>query len=168
MKACRGILILVLLVSAGCYYDSPITEEHSLPIDTNLLGVWQEISDLPDDSDRMVVLKLSETEYLVHYPVSKEGGYYRAYPFSLGGVQGIQVEVLGSGAGPVEQGEKDIFAVVSYSLADGDLELKILNEKLVDAELSGSAAIRGAFLENRGSEDLFVEPGMFRRVNAGD
>ena len=171
MKAYRWILICVLLLSAGCYYDSPLTEEHSLPIDTNLLGVWQEIADdgvLPDESDRMVVLKLSETEYLVHYPVRKEGGYYRAYPFSLGGVEGIQVEVLGSGSGPVEEGEMDIYVVVSYSLTDGDLELRILNEKLVDDELSGSTAIREAFLKNKDAKDLFTDPGKFRRIEKQD
>lgn len=171
MKAYRGILIAVLLVCAGCFYDSPLTGEHSLPIDSNLIGVWQEIADdgaLPDQSDRMVVLRLSETEYLVHYPTRKEGGYYRAYPFSLGGVEGIQVEVLGSGTGPLEQGETDIYVVVSYSIIDGDLELSILNEKLVDDELSGTAAIKEAFLKHRGSEELFVEPGKFRRVQAGD
>jgi len=171
MRACSLTLIAALLLSAGCQYDSPLTEEHSLPIDPALLGVWEEISDDGDPlegMDRMVILKFSATEYLVHYPVKSDGEYYRAYPFNLGGVEGVQLEFLGSGSGPIEEGEEDVYIVASYSLGNGELEIKILNEKLVDDELSGSAAIREAFLKNKDAEDLFTDPGKFRRVEDQD
>lgn len=171
MKARCWSLVIALLVLAGCYYDAPLTAEHPLPVDSTLPGVWQEIADdgtLLDESDRMVILKFSDTEYLVHYPARKEGGYYRAYPFKLEGVEGVQVQALGSGSGPIESAEEDIYIVVSYSILDGDLEIKILNTDLVDDDLSGSVAIREAFLKNRDADDLFVEPGRFRRVAEQD
>jgi hypothetical protein len=167
MKAYRWILISVLLVSAGCQYDSPLTGEHSIPIDPTLLGVWEEMPDEGDslpEAPRMIILKFSETEYLVHYPVGKDGGYYRAYSFSLGGVDGVQLEVVGSENGPIDSTEEDIFLVASYAMINGELEVKLLNEELVDDVLTGSAAIREAFLKNKDSKDLFTDPGKFRRV----
>jgi hypothetical protein len=171
MKARSLTLIAALLVFAGCQYDSPLTDEHSVSIDRALLGVWEEIPDdgaSLDELNRMVVLKFSETEYLVHYPVKKNGGYYRAYPFSLGGVEGVQLEILGSGSGPIEEDEDDIYIVASYAIINGELEVQLLNEQLVDDDLPGSAAIREAFLKNKESKDLFTDPGKFRRVENQD
>ena len=171
MRARSLSLIAALLLFAGCQYDSPLTEEHSIPIDPALLGVWEEMpddGDSPGEAARMIVLKFSETEYLVHYPVGKDGGYYRAYSFSLGGLDGVQLEVVGSENGPIDSTEEDLFLVASYSIINGELEVKLLNGELVDDVLTGSEAIREAFLKNKDSKDLFTDPGKFRRVEKQD
>ena len=40
----------------------------------------------------------------------------------------------------------------------------MINTDLVDDALESSEALRKAFLENQENEDLFMDPGKFRRV----
>lgn len=171
MKVVSLVLTVVTLALAGCLYDAPLVGENSIPIDSALLGVWEEVADDPDamveSPERMLILPFSGTEYLVHYPVNDKGGYYRAYRFNLGGVDGVQLQFIGDPKGPVD--DEDKFLVASYSIdADGNLVIKLLNDKLVEDELSGSEAIREAFLEHKDAKDLFTDPGTFKRVANGD
>ena len=70
----------------------------------------------------------------------------------------------GSNEGPPDQGEKGLYHVASYQLSDAKLEIKLLNEKLVDDELKKSAELTRAFLEHKENKNLFVNPVKFRRI----
>ena len=69
----------------------------------------------------MMILKYSDTEYLVHYS-TKEGLYYRAYPINVGGVPCVQIQVIGNGEGPIGENEKVRYTVVSYTVQGGGAE----------------------------------------------
>ena len=166
MKATAALLVTAVLLLAGCVYESPVTAEHTIPIDRSVLGVWRSVPEKgkePGDV-RMMVLRYSDTEYLVHYPAGKDGLYYRGYPVQVGKVSCVQLEVIGTEDGPLDKDAKELFCVVSYSLANGELEVKVLNTDLVGKELKNSEALRGAFLEYQGDKDLFTGPARFGRV----
>ena len=112
----------------------------------------------------MKILKFSSTEYIIHYPVGENAMYFRAYPVKVGGVSCVQLKAIGSNEGPPDQGEKGLYHVASYQLSDAKLEIKLLNEKLVDDELKKSVDLPRSFLKNKENKNLFVNPVKFRRI----
>ncbi len=159
------LAVLGAAILSSCLYDEPLAENSGIRIDPELLGLWERQPDDPSErADWMMVLKWSDTEYLVHQPAGDEGIYYRAYPIGPGGVSCIQLEVLGSGSGPVEEGSAGRFHVASCHLRDGQLVVKSINPELVAKELKTRKALQQAFLERRDDPHLFTEPMLFRRV----
>jgi hypothetical protein len=170
------MLVIVALFLVGCEYESPLTKEHSISVDSAVLGLWELVPEKGEDSDqnmRMLILKYSGTEYLIHQFEGKYGMYYRGYPIKIGNVPCVQIESIGTENGPLdkddiyvtpETNEWPIFDVVSYALANGELTIKILNTDLVDNELKDSEALRKSFLKHKGNKDLFIKPDKFRRI----
>jgi len=167
MRYFAVLLAACFLVIAGCEYEAPLTDEHSIPIDSAVLGLWElipEEGNKPKPEERAMVLKYSDTEYLIHYPLGEEGMYFRGYLINIGGISCIQVERIGSASGPPDEDDMDRFHVVSYKVENGNLVVKILNTDLVDDGLKDSKALKKAFLKHKDNESLFRDPGIFRRV----
>ncbi len=159
-------IIAVTLFIAGCQYLAPLTEEHNIAVDPSVIGLWEEVPDgdkPPDPDDRMLILKYSDTEYLVHYPTRKDEGYYRVYPIKINGIPCVQIQLIGTADGDVKKGDRK-YQVATYSVSNNELEIKTLNTDLVDKDLPDTASIRQAFLKNKDKKDLFTNPGKFRRV----
>ena len=153
---------------AGCQYESPLTKEHSIAVDPAVLGVWeliQEKDGKPHQDERMMILKYSDTEYLVHYPIGgNDEAYYRGYLIKIAGLSCVQLQILGTDDGPLQKDEKDRFLVASYRLTGGQLEIKTLNTDLVDDDLKTTDQLRKAFLKHKDNKELFRNPGVFRKI----
>jgi len=165
MKHAALTVVALTLFIAGCQYLAPLALEHNIPIDPSVIGLWEEVpeGDKPSDpDDRMLILKYSDTEYLVHYPTRKDEGYYRAYPVKVDGISCVQIQQIGTAEGDFKDARK--YHVVSYSISSGELEIKVLNTDLVDKNLQDTALLKQAFLEKKDNKDLFTNPGRFRRV----
>ncbi len=84
MKYAAGFAIVAILVIAGCGgYQVPLTEEHNILIDQSFLGLWEEVSPgdkPPNPEERMLILKYTDTEYLVHYPCGKRWNVFSRVP----------------------------------------------------------------------------------------
>lgn len=167
MKCKLALLTVAVLLITGCEYESPLTKEHNIAVDSAVLGLWEAIPDKgeePKQNERMMILKYSGTEYLIHYPVGKDGSYFRGYPIKIGGVSCVQLQAIGTDDGPPKKDEKDLFHVVSHRLAGAGLEIKILNTELVDDDLKTTEALTLSFLKHKGNKKLFINPGRFRRI----
>ena len=166
MKYRVMVPVLVFLLLAGCAYESPFTSEHNIAIDPAVLGLWEPQADGDEESGQegLMVLKYSDTEYLIHYPTGKDGIYYRGYPIKIGGIACVQLQVIGTHDGPPKKDEKKLFHAVSYRLTDSGLEIRTLNTELVEADLKTTEELRKAFLKHKGNKDLFKDPGVFRRM----
>ena len=165
MKRAVMLFVLAAVFFVGCNYEAPLTEEHKVSVDPAVLGLWKPSvaeGEEPED-EQMVILKYSDTEYLIHYPV-EDGIYYRVYPIKIGGVSCVQTQAIGTNEGPVEKDTKELFGVVSYKLIDGKLEVKTLNTELVSDKLKDSESLRKEFIKNRDNKELFTNPGIFKRV----
>lgn len=160
-----GVAAAIVLLT-GCEYEAPLTSEHSIAIDRALVGVWGEVPESGKDpaEPQMMILAYSETEYLIHYPIGDDGIYYRGYPVKIGDKACVQLKVIGTEEGPVEKGELQLFHVAKYTLNEGVLEIQLLNSDIVDNDLKTSDALYQAFLENIGEQDLFENPGQFRKL----
>ena len=171
-EAIRMRRMMVLLAAsvwlfAGCEYIAPLTDEHSIAVDSSVLGLWELIPEEGKETkqdERMMILKYSETEYLIHYPAGEGGLYYRAYPIKIKDVSCVQLQVIGSEDGLPEKDETELFHVASYRLVDGRLEIKTLNTDLVKDDLKTTNALREAFIKHKDNKDLFKYPEVFKKA----
>ena len=165
MKLAGILAIVAFLVIPGCDYLAPLTEEHTIPVDASVLGLWEETprGDKPSSPDeRILILKYTDTEYLIRYPAGKDGLYFRGYPVKVEGVSCVQIQQIGTADGDIEKEDRK-YQVISYTLSNGELEIRTLNTDL-DKNLPDGAALRGALLKHKDNKDLFNNPGKFRRV----
>lgn len=166
MKSKMLIFATVVLLLAGCRYESPFTTDHNIAIDSAVLGLWELKPDGKDDSARdelMMILKYSDTEYLIHYPLGKEGLYFRGYPIKIGDISCVQIQLIGSNDGQPKIDMRELFNAVSYRLIDGDMAIKTLNTDLVNNDIKTIAELRETFLKHKDNQDLFNNPGVFRK-----
>ncbi|MCD4721887.1 MAG: hypothetical protein K8S13_18810 [Desulfobacula sp.] len=168
MKYIMMMFVTAILLLVGCEYESPLTKEHNIAVDPAVLGVWEPIQvndDKTKNDERMMILKYSDTEYLIHYPPGgNDEAYYRGYPIKIGGVSCVQLQIIGTADGPFKKNEKGLFHVASYHLTDGQLEIKLLNTDLVDDSLKTTDGLREAFLKHKENKELFNDPGVFRKI----
>ncbi len=162
------IFATAILLLVGCEYEAPLTKEHNIAVDPEVLGVWEPVQDKDDKAkqdERMVILKYSDTEYLIHYPPGgSDEAYFRGYPIKIGGVSCVQLQILGTDDGPLQKDEKGIFLVASYRLTDSQLEIKLLNADLVDDAFKTTDLLREAFLKHKDNKELFKNTGAFRKT----
>ncbi|MHB8809437.1 MAG: hypothetical protein ACYC9M_05425 [Desulfobulbaceae bacterium] len=166
-KLIHLLLAALVLFSAGCRYEAPLTENHTIPVDSSVLGLWEYVpaeDETPGTPEQMMVLQYSETEYLIHYPTGKDAMYFRGYLIRVGDVTCVQLQLLGTEDGPVDKDERKLFHVASYRLAADELVVRTLNTDLVADDLKDAAALRALFLKHQGSAELFADPGRFRKV----
>ena len=146
----------------GCEYEAHLTEDHNIRIHSYLLGLWEIV---PDDGnlkkERMMILKFSDTEYIIHYPIEGNAIYSRDYPVKIGGVSCVQLQAIGTNESTPDVGKKNLCHIGSYRLENVELAIRLLNEKLVDYDPKTSAALTQSFL---GNKKLLVNPGKFQRV----
>ena len=170
MKTNLTVLSLVVLVFAGCRYVAPLSEEHVVPVDAEILGLWEEVSDAAGEKEekvQMAILKFSDTEYMIHYPVEGDEQYYwRAYPIEVGGVSCVQVQMLGTKNGLAGMDAKRLYQVMAYKVEERMLGMATMNSELVSDDIKTSAELKAAFLKNKDDEDLFEKSDavIFRRV----
>lgn len=170
MKTTAFLLAVSALLFTGCRFKAPLVKETTLPIDPAVIGLWEPVPEDgkdPEADKRMLVLKFSDTEYIVRQPVGEGVIHYRAYPIELGGVRCVQLEAIGDGKGPLG-GDAEIttpFQVVSYQVKDGKLVVSMLSEELFPDKLKTTEALQEAFLKHKDREDLFGEAKEYRKVD---
>jgi hypothetical protein len=168
MRCIPVLMIVTALFLAGCKYEAPLTKHHAIPVDSSVLGVWEPQPDKIEESgvdERMLILRYSDTEYLVHYPPGgNDETYYRGYPIKIGGISCVQLQVIGTKDGTPKRDVKELFHVVSYELNKGILEIRTLNTDLVDDKLKTTEALVKSFLSHKDNKDLFANSFRFKQI----
>jgi len=169
------LLLAVVLLTAGCPYHVPLTEEHTLLIDQELFGAWIESEDPEKDKDKqteLIIMPFSETEYVLCYHSNLNGTLYlRGYPINMGGVSCVQLQLIGpvnfNPAEPYSADNKsNHYGVATYEIKGGTLEVRLLNKKVVSDKITTSEALQEAFLANIDNERLFQDLVVFRDTGA--
>jgi len=119
-----------------------------------------------DADEMMLVLKYSDTEYVVRYPSGKDAMFFRGYPIKVGDLQCVQIQLLGEKDQPADDDDRK-YHIVACRLAEGVLELKTLNTDLIPSTLATGADVLKAIKANLADPDLFKDPGKFRKVVKG-
>lgn len=163
---CLRFFLAVALLPAGCLYETPLAEQTDAPVEPALLGTWEFVppEEKSNEIERMLILAFSGTEYLVQYPVGgNDEAYYRAYAARVGDVPCVQLQLIGTPAGPPKD-DPTLYHVAVCTLDGDELEIKFLNTDLVGTDLKTSDELRAKFLEHRNNPDLFTNAGKWRRA----
>ncbi|MDP3283424.1 MAG: hypothetical protein Q8M56_03240 [Desulfobacterales bacterium] len=166
MKLKIIFMVALMFVIAGCEYETSLTDEHKIPVDKAVLGLWDAVPEnggVSDPKERLMVLKYTDTEYLVHYPAGDEGFYFRGYPIRIGGISCVQIRLIGDSNGDIKTGDRK-YQVVSYQFVSGELEVKTLNTDMVDKKIIDRNKLNTVFLKNKNKGELFRNPARFRKA----
>lgn len=171
MKYSFAILFFVLVGLAGCEYKAPLSEEHVIAIDPLVIGVWERLPDKDEsqgegtkpEDERVTVQKNSDTEYSVSFPVEGKELRLRAYPIKLGKIACLQLQFTEQFEA-LTVTEVRMYAVLSYQLVGGILDVKLLNPELVKDDLKTSEALAEAFIKHQDDPKLFMDVWKFRKV----
>jgi len=167
MKHFFCLLSVAIILTTGCVHEAPLTTEHTIALDPALLGLWELVpgeAKGDSDEDRMVIMRWSDTEYLVQIPLGAEGDFFRAYPVEIGGHSLIQAEYVGNYGRGLYPPEETFFPIISYEMMEGILIVNSLNPEVVDDKITEGEVLREAFLTNKDRQDLFTPPVHYRRI----
>jgi hypothetical protein len=155
--------LLLVLLGTSCIYKQPLVRENALPVDPHFIGLWEEIpeNEKTSNGDRMLVLKYSDTEYLVQ---QDEELYYRGYPIKIGGLDCIQLQLIGSNNGDLATKKMKRFLVARATIENDHLEIRWLDKDLVDDDLESTKDLAKAFLKHKDNPKLFHEHARFKRI----
>jgi len=164
MKGLLTVITVIVLVAAACEYQEPLSGKQGILIDESALGVWEAMpeKDGTPPKEYLLALKISPTEYFVHYKIKSEDMYFRAYPIKVGGIFCLQLQLIGTSTGPAPKNEPQ-YQVAMYQIKGDELSIRMLNTSVVGEKL-GSVSMREVFLKNQDNDKLFREPGKFKRV----
>lgn len=154
---------LAALALAGCDYTIPLVKNAAIPIDQQLIGLWQQ-ADAGNPTERLVVLPLGSREYLVVYPAGKpESMFARGCHWRHPSAPLMQVEWLGTAAGQRPRDNRT-YQYVNYALAGDTLTVRLLNSDVVKRESPTAEALVQSILANRDHPDLYRKPMTFKRL----
>lgn len=165
MKHFLLFLVVLLFCVAACEYREPLSEKQNISIDQALLGIWEpapEKNEPKPSGERILALKYSDTEYMIHYQTGSDSMYFRAYPLKVGDISCVQLQLIGNSSGPLVKTEP-AYQVAFVKLTGNEVTIRMMNTSVVGHDLRGPA-LREAFIKNSKNTDLFREPVKFSRV----
>jgi hypothetical protein len=157
------------ILLAGCIYEAPLVKEDTIPVKPELIGVWESVpkeGSKNNKPERFLILKFSETEYLIRNPLEGNGICYRAYQIELGGKSCVQLKAIGSDGGSADWKDDTPrpYMVASFEVNDDKLVMRWLNQKFVGDDLNTTEALQEAFLKHKDEEELFSDQKEYRKV----
>lgn len=160
MKILAAALVGMLLV--GCEYTVPLVTKPETKIDQALLGVWQRTTD--DKQERLLVLPLDATEYLVSFPAgNNESLFARACLTQIGGEPLVQLRWFGTAQGVLPEDSR-VYQYATYAVSGDTLTVQMLSSEVVPKETKTSEELLRAITEAMDQPDLFREAMVFQRV----
>ncbi len=140
-------LCLAGLTACEGEFQVPITPRPSRAIDARVLGDWKE----KDGSDVMKIRKFDESSYVVLYGTD----FFRAYHSDIGKVAFVTLQ-------DIESAERKYDYVAYEMSANGEqLELLIVNDKLVPKTTKDSATIQTLLKQHLDDPQLFSDKALF-------
>ena len=153
-------IAVLFVLSVGCEYTVPLVTKPEIKIDKTVLGVWQG----REEKERLLVLPLGETEYLVSYPSGDKNALFaRACLGKVGEQQIIQLRWFGTAQGEVVDDER-VYQYVSFSVVEDTLTVRVLNSTVVPKKAASTEELRQAIAKGTKNPTLFHKPRRFQRV----
>jgi hypothetical protein len=142
---------------AGCDYTVPLAEKPEQAIDAALVGAWERKGD-QGETERLLVLPLSKTEYLVSFPSgSKNAMFARACLCKAAGLTLVQLTWFGTVNGDLADDDR-VYQFASYTVTGDSLKGRLLNPDTVSRDVASTDALVKAISAKK------EQPGLFRDV----
>ncbi len=156
MKTTAGACLAIFLLGS-CVFDQPFEPEARLSIDPAIAGLWrQDMKDPERESNRLLVLPHSDREWLVQYPVAEADKtmFFRAYPIELAGGRYVQIQLIGTGDGPVKPADRKYHLLKMNAVGD-TLEIMTLNAENLGKAANDTQTLGEAFARVKDEPELF-------------
>ena len=148
---------------AGCDYTVPLAEKPELAIDAALVGLWERTPE-QGEAERLLVLPLGKTEYLISFPAgSKDALFARACLCKAADLTLVQLTWFGTARGDVAEDGR-VYQYASYTVTGETLKGRLLNADTVSRDVTSADALVKAIVANKGSPDLFRDVWDFKKV----
>lgn len=148
---------------AGCDYTVPLTEKPEMAIDKALLGAWERTSD-QGEVQRLLILPLGKTEYLVSFPAgSKDAMFARACLCKAADLTLVQLTWFGTAHGDVAEDNR-VYQFASCAVTGDTFKGRLLNADTVSRDVTSADALVKAIVANKESPDLFRDVWDFKKV----
>ena len=159
-------ILIAALAMGGCYESEvPIASSDASVIDPDLVGAWEHFDPDNDGSMALLFLQFDDREYFVRYDAEDWGGdtftvRCRAYIVPANGVPFLNVQAIEDD----EENER-LFWLFRYAIEeDGTLTMRMVDEKLLKPSPQTSEELRALIEQNLENDDLYGDPGTFRRA----
>ncbi len=161
MKRILLISILCLLL-LGCDYTVPLVTTPDLDIDTSVVGLWQRTMD-DGQSESLLILPLSEKEYLVSFPCgAKDAMFARACFWRGSGMLLVQLDWFGTAQAKIPEDNRT-YQFASYSVEGDAIQIRLLNTEVVNKDIGSSEELVKAIADNKTNPSLFGEKMLFKK-----
>jgi len=145
---------------AGCEYAVPVAKEPSGKADRALVGVWNRVQ--AGHTERLLVLPMSEKEWLVSLPSNTEDAMFaRAWPVRAAGLDLVQLQWIGTARGALPEDDK-IYQLAAWTIEGDTLTVRMVNGIGVGATSAKDLIRELAAQKDRA--DFFREPMVYERV----
>lgn len=158
-----AILTILCTFVVGCEFTVPLVDKPAVDINPALLGIWQRTQE-DGKVEKLLILPLSEREYLVSWPASVEDALFaRACLTSAGDTPLAQLRWFGSAKGELMEDDR-VYQFATYAVDDQKLTIRMLNADLVGRDAPSTEALIAAIARHKAAPDLFLESMVFHKV----
>lgn len=161
MKPFLPLLLAVVLV--GCEYTVPLVANPEIALDPTVVGVWKREGQ-GGREERLLVLPLGETEYLVSFPAqAAEAMFARACLARVGEETLVQLRWLGTARGVLPEDGR-VYQYATFWVTEGTLTVQMLNSAVVSKDIPSSEGLFRAIAAQMEHPDLFHDPMVFEKI----
>lgn len=161
MKA--KILVISCLVLAGCEYKTPLTTSPEIPIDESVIGLWQRQDD-EGKTEYLLVLPMSEREYMVSYPAGAQNAMFaRACLWKGCGMTLVQLDWFGTAKADLPKDNRR-FQFAAYAAGDRKIGVRLLNPDAIGTEATSPEELAKAIENNKDNPGLFRKEMIFDAI----
>lgn len=165
MKTKALLLAACAIALAGCDYTVSLVKTPERAPDDALVGLWERTT-LQGEVQRLLVLPLNDTEFLLSFPAgSKDAMFARVTQTEAAGLPLLQLTWFGTAQG-VTPDDARIYQYAACTVEGDTLKGRLLNADVVDRESASPAALVAAIEANRQAAKLFRDTWEFTRVKA--
>ncbi len=149
----KSLILIICIFLLGCNYESPVPSKNDIPIDKELLGLWQ--FDPEFESAEIRISANGETEYLLTSPIDGDSFQAKVYHVKIGDIDALQVQFLGTEDLPLDENQYNL-AVIEKQ--DNTLIVKFLNDYLISTSIKTGRELKEQILAHKDNKELFHIP----------
>lgn len=158
-----ALTTLAVAALGGCDYTTPLVATPEIEIDQALVGLWQ--STKPGEpADKLLILPLNPREYLVSYPAGKDDAMFgRGCLWRGAGLTLVQLDWFGTARAALPE-DRRTFQFAAYTVAGGQLSVRLLNADLVKNDVQTPDELAKAIAAHKNDAALFREALLFKQI----
>jgi hypothetical protein len=145
------LLPVILMLLAGCDYETPLSQTASSEANPALAGTW--IEPAADGNPVTMEIKISGKDYSVTYTEGSNSLSFKGFEIKAADLNLVQLELLGD-----TEGSKNKYLFVKYELNQEGLSVYRLNPEVVSAKCQTAEELLNDIATHRQDPSLFTEP----------